>query len=84
MIKDQTPVGWLYKGNYHPYDPSDWASPDFPVIPLYAHPYQKIKWKGLTEDELFKIWVQSPAETENRFAFVNKVIAILKERNNGT
>jgi hypothetical protein len=38
-------------------------------------------WVGLTEDELFKIWMGAPAETEDRFAFVNAVISKLKEKN---
>ena len=38
-------------------------------------------WVGLTDDELFKIWMGAPAETEDRFAFVNAVISKLKEKN---
>jgi hypothetical protein len=38
-------------------------------------------WVGLTDDELFKIWMGAPSETEDRFAFVNAVIAKLKEKN---
>jgi hypothetical protein len=41
----------------------------------------KLEWVGLTDDELFKIWVGAPSETEDRFAFVKAVIAKLKEKN---
>ena len=41
----------------------------------------KLEWVGLTDDELFKIWIESPAEIEDRFAFVKAVIAKLKEKN---
>jgi hypothetical protein len=40
-------------------------------------------WVGLTDDELFKIWMGAPSETEDRFAFVKAVIAKLKEKNCG-
>jgi hypothetical protein len=49
---------------------------------LYTTPPQRT-WVGLTDDELFKIWMGAPAETEDRFAFVNAVISKLKEKNNG-
>ena len=47
---------------------------------LYTTPPQRT-WVGLTDDELFKIWMGAPAETEDRFAFVNAVISKLKEKN---
>jgi len=47
-------------------------------IQEYARP-----WRGLTDEELFKIWMGAPSETEDRFAFVKAVIAKLKERNHG-
>jgi hypothetical protein len=34
----QKPVAWRYKGNLHKFDPSDWASPEFPITPLYTAP----------------------------------------------
>jgi hypothetical protein len=39
------------------------------------------QWQGLTDDELFAIWMKSPAETEDRFAFVKTVMERLKEKN---
>ena len=50
--------------------------PDF--IPLY--PAQR-EWQGLTDEELFDLWVKSPAETEHRFAFVKAALAKQKEKN---
>lgn len=41
----------------------------------------KRMWVDITDNELFDIWMKSPAETEDRFAFVKKVMTILKERN---
>ena len=38
-------------------------------------------WVGLTDEELFKIWVSVPAETEDRFAFARAIEAKLKEKN---
>lgn len=50
--------------------------------PLYTAPPQR-EWQGLTDEEIFEIWMKSPAETEDRFAFVKAVIAKLREKNNG-
>ena len=41
------PVAWIYRGNLHPFDPSDWATET--VTPLYTHPPQR---KPLTDEEL--------------------------------
>jgi hypothetical protein len=38
MLKGQEPVAWRYKGKLHEFDPSDWASPEFAITPLYTHP----------------------------------------------
>ena len=38
-------------------------------------------WVGLTDDERYKAWVTTPAETENRFGFVKAIEAKLKELN---
>jgi hypothetical protein len=38
-------------------------------------------WVGLTEDERYKLWLTTPAETENRFAFAEAIEAKLKEKN---
>jgi hypothetical protein len=35
-LKALKPVAWRYKGNFHDFDPSEWASPEFVVTPLYA------------------------------------------------
>lgn len=51
------------------------------LFPEMTPLYEKREWVGLTDEELFKIWMGAPAETEDRFAFVNAVIAKLKEKN---
>lgn len=39
------------------------------------------EWVGLTDKEMYKLWVATPAETEDRFAFARAIEAKLKERN---
>ena len=39
------------------------------------------EWQGLTDEEMFRLWVKCPAETEDRFAFGRAVEAKLKEKN---
>ena len=48
--KEQEPVAWVYRGNFHPFDPSDWAEGET-ATPLYTAP-PKREWIGLTEEEL--------------------------------
>jgi hypothetical protein len=50
---EQEPVAWMYKGNFHDFDPSEWASPEFVVTPLYTAPPRK-EWVGLTDADLMK------------------------------
>jgi hypothetical protein len=50
------------------------------ISPLYATPPQRT-WVGLTEDERYKLWLTTPSETENRFAFAKAIEQALKERN---
>jgi hypothetical protein len=47
-----------------------------------SHDIRK-EWVGLTDDEMFTLWMRSPAETENRFAFARAIEVKLKEKNNG-
>jgi hypothetical protein len=44
----QAPVAWMYNGNLHEFDPSDWAEGE--VIPLYTAPPQR-EWQGLTDED---------------------------------
>lgn len=46
---EQEPVAWIYRGNLHPFDPSDWAVE--PVTPLYTSPPRR-EWVGLTGEEI--------------------------------
>ena len=41
----------------------------------------KKPWVGLTDDERYKLWLTTPSETENRFAFAEAIEQALKERN---
>jgi hypothetical protein len=41
------------------------------------------EWVGLTDEEMFSLWVKCPAETEDRFAFARAIEAKLKEKNHG-
>jgi hypothetical protein len=41
----------------------------------------KKPWVGLTEDERYKLWLTTPSETEDRFAFAKAIEQALKERN---
>ena len=50
------------------------------TVPVYAAP-PKREWQGMTDDELFNLWVRCPAETEDRFAFARAIEAKLKEKN---
>jgi hypothetical protein len=70
------PVAWIYRGNLHPFDPSDWA--EAPVRPLYEAPPQR-EWQGLTDEEIMDacsaVWASHPVE-------VGQVVAAkLKEKN---
>jgi len=47
---------------------------------LYTTPQQRT-WVGLTEDERYKLWLTTPSETEDRFAFAKAIEQALKERN---
>jgi hypothetical protein len=38
-------------------------------------------WAGLTDDERYKLWLTTPSETENRFAFAKAIEQALKEKN---
>jgi hypothetical protein len=86
---EQEPVAWMYKGNFHDFDPSEWASPEFAVTPLYTAPPRK-EWVDLTADgfkELLKMTVQGIdknklTEPEGIWLFGSLVQAKLKELNN--
>lgn len=39
------------------------------------------EWHGLTDEEMFDLWMKAPAETEDRFAFARAIEAKLKEKN---
>ncbi len=47
--REPEPVAWMYNGNLHEFDPSDWAEGE--VIPLYTAPPQR-EWQGLTDKDI--------------------------------
>ena len=67
----QEPVAWMYNGNLHEFNPSDWATE--PVTPLYPHPHQ---WQGLTDDEISQLFVGHTA-----IDFARAIEQALKEKN---
>ena len=40
----------------------------------------KKPWVGLTDDERYKLWLTTPSETENRFAFAKAIETELKRK----
>ena len=75
----QEPVAWMYRGNLHPFDPSDWA--EGPVTPLYTAPPRR-DWVGLTEEEIKALpqWFPSH-ETAAVLPLIRAVEAKLREKN---
>jgi hypothetical protein len=47
---EQEPVAWMYKGNFHDFNPSEWASPEFVVTPLYTAPSRKPEQEPILTD----------------------------------
>jgi len=74
---EQEPVAWMYKGNFHDFDPSEWASPEFVVTPLYTAPPRK-EWVGLTDHDIELTFLISGFTAKN---FAHAIEANLKERN---
>jgi|694.fasta_scaffold74150_8 hypothetical protein len=60
---EQEPVAWIYRGNLHPFDPSDWATE--PVTPLYTQPPQR---KPLTDEEIELLAVKHAPPIDPEFA----------------
>ena len=69
------PVAWIYNGNLHWTDPTEWATDE--VIPLYTAPPSK-EWIGLTDEEVKNILDCGRGE----FIAIKKTEAKLKEKNN--
>ena len=81
------PVAWRYKGKLHDSDPSDWASPEFVVTPLYTAPPLK-PWVGLSDEEIEKGYETTghyqtlrPQDRFAVFALARAIEAKLKEKN---
>ena len=72
---EQEPVAWVYRGNFHPFDPSDWAEGET-ATPLYTAP-PKREWVGLTEEDAKELYEYSATEWQ----FAQAIEAKLKEKN---
>ena len=74
----QEPVAWMYRGNLHEFDPSDWATE--PVIPLYTHPAQP-----LSDDEIASVikttFPVNVSVTNVDLKFARAIEQALKEKN---
>jgi hypothetical protein len=83
---EQEPKAWIYEGNLHIFDPTDWAIEPESVQPLYTAPPRK-EWVGLTDEEIHKIiddCTPNEAELEELNDFAKAIFAVeakLKERN---
>jgi len=71
------PVAWMYNGNLHEFDPSDWAESE--VIPLYAAPPQR-EWQGLTDEDIRKL-SDDCAGVRDETEFIRAIEAALKAKN---
>ena len=73
----QEPVAWMYNGELHIFDPTEWAIEPESVQPLYTAP-PKREWVGLTSEELAHL-------TLDHFGYPTRLTAaieaLLKERN---
>ena len=64
--------------------PTQWETPTVAVmdkVPLYVASAKAAEWQGLTEKEIYNLWIKSPAETEDRFAFARAIEQALKKKN---
>ena len=80
-LPEPEPVAWMYNGNLHEFDPSDWAKGE--VIPLYTAPPQR-EWQWLTDEEIEQSMKQAYAIVQGRNlegAFARAIEAKLKEKN---
>jgi len=76
QAEKQEPVAWMYKGNFHDFDPSEWASPEFVVTPLSTAPPQR-EWVGLHLDDIPDVFVGDISFMEG----AKWALAKLKEKN---
>ena len=79
-LSEQKPKAWIYDGNLHIFDPTDWALEPESVQPLYTAPPSK-PWVSLTDEEIAYA-VGSPIDEVYLNDF-RKVEAALRSKNNG-
>jgi len=70
QAEKQEPVAWMYKGNFHDFDPSEWASPEFVVTPLYTAP-PKREWVGLTDEEMSELYNKNYDKYDTDMTFMD-------------
>jgi hypothetical protein len=78
QAEKQEPVAWIYEGNLHIFNPTDWAIEPESVQPLYTAPPRK-EWVGLTDEEIAQT-VGSPID-EVYLADFHRVIEKLRSKN---
>ena len=81
-IAQQEPIAWMYPDDLKRFETSEAYAEAYSIemvspiqgetVPLYISPPQR---KPLTDEEMFKIWLTVPAETEDRFAFARAIEA---------
>ena len=74
----QEPVAWMYNGNLHEFNPSDWATE--PVTPRTS----PSSWQGLTDDEINELhhkWIMNSGNKDTQYDFARDIEAKLKELN---
>jgi hypothetical protein len=77
---DIEPVAWIYNGNLHAFDPTDWAAEPKNIQLLYLAP-PKREWVGLTDTEID--YLEDAIDPAMYRVFARRIEAKLKEKNNG-
>jgi len=90
LAKQGEPVAIIHRNEYNeyrlePHDNFDIKSIPFNVdVPLYTTPQQR-PWVGLTDDEIWEAYMESPVElncrTDNLYTLSRTVEAKLREKN---
>ena len=62
-LSEQKPKAWIYDGNLHIFDPTDWALEPESVQPLYPAPVSK-PWVSLTDEEIAEIQYSTGTQVE--------------------
>ena len=82
QAEKQEPKAWIYEGNLHIFDPTDWAIEPESVQPLYTAP-PKREWVGLTDEEIYEIRKKTFDSVATNYEAYRAIEAKLKEKNGG-